>query len=84
VGDVCDNCPDHYNPTQDPGVCAIARCDVDGDGDIDKLDLSQISRSRNQPAGVDDPRDANGDGVITPADVKVCIPLCTLPGCAVQ
>jgi PKD repeat protein len=60
-------------------------CDVDGDGDIDKADLSLISRSRNQPAtGPDDPRDANGDGLITPADVKACIPQCTLPGCALQ
>lgn len=59
-------------------------CDVDGDGDIDRLDLSLISRSRNQPAtGADDPRDANGDGVITPLDVKLCIPQCTLPGCAI-
>jgi hypothetical protein len=62
-----------------------AICDVDGDGDIDRADLSLISRSRNQPASSpDDPRDANGDGTITPADVKVCIPLCTLPGCAIQ
>jgi len=59
-------------------------CDVDGDGDIDKLDLREISRARNQPAsGPDDPRDANGDGLITPADVKACIPQCTLPGCEV-
>jgi hypothetical protein len=59
-------------------------CDVDGDGDVDKLDLTQISRSRGQIVLPGDPRDANGDGVITPADVKVCIPQCTNPGCAVQ
>jgi PKD repeat protein len=64
---------------------AAVSCDVDGDGDIDRADLSLISRSRNQPAsGPDDPRDANGDGLITPADVKACIPQCTLPGCAIQ
>jgi hypothetical protein len=60
-------------------------CDVDSDGDIDKADLSLISRSRNQPAsGPDDPRDANGDGLITPADVQACIPQCTRPGCALN
>jgi len=87
VGDICDNCPATYNPNQDAGVCAsqVVLCDVDGDGDIDKADLSVISRARNQPAtGPDDPRDANGDGIITPADVKACIPQCTRPGCAIQ
>ncbi len=60
-------------------------CDVDLDNDIDKIDLSLISRARRQPAtGPDDPRDADGDGMITPNDVKVCIPQCTLPGCAIQ
>jgi len=62
---------------------AVAVCDVDGDGNVDKADLSLISRSRNQPAtGPDDPRDANGDGFITPADVIACVPQCTNPGCA--
>ena len=66
-------------------TCAkVAVCDVDKDGDIDKLDLSAISKARGQIALPGDPRDANGDGVITPADVKVCIPKCTLPNCAIQ
>jgi len=61
----------------------VTVCDVDGDGDVDKVDLSLISRSRNQPAtGPDDPRDANGDGLITPADVIACVAQCTNPGCA--
>jgi len=93
VGDVCDNCPDTFNPDQadsngngigDACDQAAPTCDVDGDGDIDRMDLSLISRSRNQPAQVDDPADANGDGMITVADVKACIPRCTLEGCAVQ
>ena len=60
-------------------------CDVDRDGDIDKIDLSLISRARGQPAsGPNDPRDADRDGMITPNDVKMCIPLCTRPNCATQ
>jgi streptogramin lyase len=59
-------------------------CDVDLDGDIDKLDLREISRARGQVALPNDPRDANQDGVITPSDTKVCIPLCTLANCAIQ
>ena len=58
-------------------------CDVDGDVDVDKSDLSIISRARGQSASPSDPRDANGDGLISPADVKACIPQCTRPGCAI-
>ena len=63
---------------------AIARCDVDQDGDIDKIDLSRISRSRNQIALPDDPRDSDGDGRITSNDVKVCLGQCTRPSWATQ
>lgn len=58
-------------------------CDVDDDSDIDRMDLRVISRARGQDAKPGDPRDANGDRIITSADVKVCIPLCTLERCAV-
>ena len=62
-----------------------AKCDVDLDGDIDKADTALISRARGQQATVPgDPRDADGDGRITPNDVKVCIPQCTRPNCALQ
>lgn len=92
VGDVCDNCASTANRDQADddndgigNVCELNRCDVDSDGDIDKIDTSLITRARNQPAsGPDDPRDANGDGMITITDAKVCIPLCTRANCATQ
>jgi len=59
-------------------------CDVDKDTDIDQYDLSLISRSRGQTAPFGDLRDSDGNGLITPNDVKVCIPRCTRPNCAVQ
>lgn len=67
------------------GVCdAIEKvCDVNGDGKIDKIDLSLISKSRPQAvlfAG--DPRDGNGDGFINPKDVQACIKKCTNANCA--
>lgn len=65
-------------------VVLVARCDVDKDGDIDKIDLSLISRARGQIALPGDPRDSDGDGLITPNDVKVCIPQCTRLNCATQ
>lgn len=64
--------------------CAALPCDVDGDRDIDKLDLSAISRARRTTPQPADPRDANNDGIISPADVKFCIPKCTLAHCAIQ
>ncbi len=59
-------------------------CDVDRDGDIDQYDLSLISKGRGQTALPSDLRDSDANGLITPNDVKVCIPRCTRPNCAVQ
>lgn len=69
---------------QDVTVASVGQpvCDVDVDGDIDKTDLSLISRSRGKTALPGDPRDGDGDGRITPNDVKVCTPQCTRPNCA--
>lgn len=58
-------------------------CDVDTDGDIDRSDIQLIAAARNQPAGVDDPRDADGDGTITVTDSRTCVRMCTLSRCAI-
>lgn len=63
---------------------SLAVCYVDSDGDIDQLDLALISRARGQIPTANDPRDANKDGKIDPADVKVCIQKCTRANCATQ
>ena len=61
-------------------VVAPQVCDVDMDGDVDSLDVMAIFGARNQPAsGPDDPRDADGDGVITILDGRQCVLQCTLP-----
>jgi len=59
------------------------RCDVEPDGDVDFFDLQAIFEARNTlPDGPDDPRDADGSGIITIADVRVCTKICTNDDCS--
>jgi Dockerin type I domain/PASTA domain/Divergent InlB B-repeat domain len=61
------------------------RGDLNGDGQVDKLDLAIITSALNQPAsGPGDVRDLNGDGVINALDARILVTLCTHPGCATQ
>lgn len=63
----------------------IIEGDLDGDGDVDRDDMSIILASRNQPAsGPNDPKDINGDGTITVRDARSLRHLCTRPRCATQ
>ncbi len=65
------------------GVIVGGLCDADLDGDVDKADLSVISRARGQVALPGDPRDGNGDGKIDTTDVQACMKLCTKANCAI-
>jgi len=61
-----------------------AKCQVDGDGDIDRDDIRLVLSARNQPAsGPGDPRDADGDGTITVKDARACTLSCTLSRCRI-
>ncbi|MBL8437634.1 MAG: hypothetical protein JNM61_05485 [Zoogloeaceae bacterium] len=60
----------------------IVACDVDTNGSIDKNDISLIMAARGQAAQTGDPRDADGDGVITVNDARACTLQCTKPKCA--
>lgn len=58
-------------------------CDVDGNGQVDQLDVQLILDARGQPAaGPDDPMDVDGDGTITVLDGRACVLECTFPNCA--
>lgn len=58
-------------------------CDIDADDDIDVDDVNLIFSARNTPSsGPNDPRDADGDGVITVLDGRICALKCTLENCA--
>ncbi len=59
------------------------RGDINGDGEVDTLDLALITAVLNKPAsGPNDPRDLNHDGVINALDARILVTLCTHPGCA--
>ena len=60
-----------------------AVCDVDADGDVDQIDIRLIIMARNQTADPGDPRDADGDGVITVLDARTCVRQCSLPHCEI-
>jgi uncharacterized repeat protein (TIGR01451 family) len=95
VADESDNCRSVTNPDQADAdgdsvgdACDAAEpqaCDVDGDGNVDRDDVALITAARNRPAsGPGDPRDSDGDGVVTVLDVRRCILECTLPRCVPQ
>ena len=57
-------------------------CDIDEDGDVDRVDIGLIARARNTPADPGDPRDPDGNGIIDVNDARQCAVMCTLPRCA--
>ena len=60
----------------------VLTCDIDGDGDIDNLDVTAVRQGIGQVPASGDPRDANSDGKITINDVRACTLQCTKPSCA--
>jgi len=61
----------------------VQRCDIDLNGIIDRSDILDISRNRNQPASdPDDPKDWDGNGVVNLLDARGCVLACTFPRCA--
>ncbi len=94
VGDVCDNCPDVPNPGQEDSngdgigdACSVQvqKCDIDGDGDIDRNDINVIFGLRGTTVPPSNPlADVDDNGIININDGRGCVLRCTLPRCAVQ
>jgi uncharacterized repeat protein (TIGR01451 family) len=66
--------PDYYYGVQ--------LCDVDGDGTIGKADINLIYSAIGTTAGVGDPRDYDGNGIITINDARGCVLKCSKANCA--
>ena len=60
----------------------VASCDVDGDGDVDNVDILRIRQGYGQSPVANDPRDANGDGAINVNHARTCATRCTRASCA--
>jgi len=58
-------------------------CDVDLDGDVDRIDIGLIRSAIGTPPTAGDPRDANGDGMITINDARFCVLRCTRDNCGI-
>jgi hypothetical protein len=56
-------------------------CQSTGDGEIDESDLDPIRQALGTSAEPGDPRDPNGDGVITERDLAICERRCTASSC---
>jgi hypothetical protein len=95
VCDSDDNCPAVANPGQENtygdargDACEappVAKCDMDLDGDIDRIDIGRITALRGQTVPPADPKaDADGNGFININDARACTLKCTRPNCATQ
>jgi Tol biopolymer transport system component len=75
---------DACDPAPTPSLPGDVACDVDGNGQIDRLDADVIFSDRGAAARASDPRDPDGDGAITVLDVSECRALCTYPNCRTE
>jgi hypothetical protein len=57
-------------------------CDINLDGAVNRDDIQLIVDARNTLAFPGDLRDADGDGLITLNDARVCTLQCDKPNCA--
>ena len=55
--------------------------DLDGDGDVDRDDISIIRTHLNQPASICQECDIDGDGTITGLDARKLVTMCTCARC---
>src|SRR5690606_30998490 len=70
------------DPAPTPALPGDVPCDVDLDGVIDADDVALVFGDRGMAARGSDPRDPDGDGVVSVLDVSLCSRACTFADCA--
>lgn len=65
-----------------PFVAAGIACDANGDGRIDHEDIAAIGAAVGYSVYPGDPRDVDGDGIVTGHDVAACATRCKRAACA--
>ena len=94
IPDSTDNCPNVSNPDQKDSngngigdaceVPVVKRCYVDSDNDIDAYDILAVLKATGKHVSATDPRDADGNRVVTLGDAAKCASMCTRRYCAVR
>jgi Dockerin type I domain len=59
----------------------VKACDINGDGKVNLADIQLIIDARNTKTFQGDPRDVDGDGIITANDARICTLRCDNAGC---
>ena len=72
------NCANRFVPF----VAAGMACDANGDGTIDHNDIAAIAAAVGYSVFPNDPRDPDGDGLVTGRDVAACARQCQHGACA--
>lgn len=60
----------------------VVLCDANADGTIDAFDIDAILADLDLAVPAGDPRDGDGDGVLTVLDARVCTLSCDYTGCS--
>jgi hypothetical protein len=63
-------------------VAAGRECDLNNDGHVNVDDINVIMAGRGTRVAPGDPRDVDGDGMVTTNDARACVLKCDKPLCA--
>ena len=86
VRDIATRLSGDTNANHLPDSCEniVVPGDLDGDRDVDQLDVNLVLAARNKPASsANDPRDLDKNGIINVLDIRKQTLLCTRPRCEV-
>ncbi len=69
-------------PSQRKAIVSALACDIDGNGRVDRNDISAVVAAIGKPVPAGDARDADKNGKVTLDDARLCTSRCTKDQCA--